>query len=70
MTTIALIVIGFAIICWLEIPWMVERKYWKELGIFSAFLLLAFSLTLLHGLGVQLPNPNNAVEKVLNYISR
>lgn len=70
MSTIALIVLGFGIICYIEIPQLIERKYWKELAIFSAFLLLAFVLIVMHSIGIKLPNPNEPAEILLNFNSR
>lgn len=70
MSTIVLIVFGFAIICYIEIPQLIERKYWKELVIFSVLLLLAFVLIILYAMGIKLPNPNQPAEILLKFTSR
>jgi len=67
MTTIVLILLGFAIICCYEIPKLIERKYWKELVIFSVFLMIALVFTIMHGMGITLPNPNQPAELLLHF---
>jgi len=68
--TLALIIFAFAIICFIEIPDLVKKHYWRELVIFIAFLIPGFVLTMLVGLNIKIPSPipviNFIVEQVLS----
>ncbi|WP_273484869.1 hypothetical protein [Desulforamulus ruminis] len=59
---IILIVLAFGVIVFLEVPGLVKKKAWRELAVFSFFLILGFTLALLQVMGVALPNPNHAIE--------
>lgn len=69
MSIIVIILFVFAVICFYQIPPLVENKYWKELVAFSVFLLLAFIFTLMRGLGAELPNPNEGAEIIIKFIA-
>ena len=65
---IAGIITVYIAICLFEIPGLIEKKYWRELIIFIAFLLPAFVLNLLQGAGVKLPHIVPALGKVVEAI--
>ena len=58
---IILLVIGFALVCFREIPGLILHKYWKELFVFSVLLGAAFILSLLLVLGVELPQVTTVI---------
>jgi hypothetical protein len=58
---IILLVIGFALVCFREIPGLILHKYWKELIVFSVLLGAAFILSLLLVLGVELPQVSTVI---------
>lgn len=58
---IAIILLGFAAIILLQVPGLVKKKMWRELGAFSAYLLIGMALVIPQVLGVKLPNPNEAI---------
>jgi hypothetical protein len=66
---VVLLVLGFLIMIMLEVPGMVKNKAWRELGAFSFFLLLGFALALPQVLGLEVPNPSNALEALFKPLS-
>lgn len=69
---ITFIVLVFAIMCWYQIPPLVKGARWKDLALFLTLTVIAFGLTIMHGLGLALPNPNAPVyvlvENILGYL--
>jgi len=59
---VILLVLAFLIMTLLEVPGLVKKKAWRELAAFSFFLLLGFALALPQVLGMEVPNPSNAIE--------
>ncbi|MBA5850222.1 hypothetical protein H2684_02690 [Clostridium sp. cel8] len=62
---IFLLIITFIIIIFIEVPNMIENKYWRELTTFFAFLLIAFVFSLFFILKIPLPNALHFVEYVI-----
>lgn len=48
-----------------EAPDLVRKKYWRELIVFSLFLLLAFILSLLQTMGVEIPSPLKGLQYLI-----
>ncbi|SDZ67652.1 hypothetical protein SAMN05421736_13028 [Evansella caseinilytica] len=67
---IFLLLVFFAIVVWLEVPGLIRKKYWRELAVFSLFLLSTFFLSLLQLLDVRIPNPVKGIEYVIKDILR
>lgn len=62
---IFLLIIIFISITFYEVPEMIKNKYWRELKIFSIFLIIAFILSLFYILGMPIPNPVKGMEFVV-----
>jgi hypothetical protein len=62
---IILLISAFLGIILFEVPGLIQKQYWRELVVFSAFLLFAFIVSLLQVLGVKLPNPNTGIEQLI-----
>lgn len=58
---VILIILAFAIIVLLEIPGLIQKKYWPELIVFVILLFLGFGLSLLLVSGVNLPYISNVI---------
>lgn len=52
---IFLLLLAFTSVALIEVPGLVRKRYFRELAVFSFFLLSAFILALLQILGVKLP---------------
>lgn len=61
---IFLLVIVFAGIGMFEGPGLIRKKQRRDLIVFFVFLLLAFGLSLLLTLGVDIPSPLKAIETI------
>ncbi|MDT3698026.1 MAG: hypothetical protein RO469_01250 [Thermincola sp.] len=61
---IFLLITVFTGIALFEVPRLIRKKYWRELGVFAFFLLAAFMLTMLQTLGIRFP----PLLKVLAYV--
>ena len=46
-----------AIILWIEVPPLLEKKYKKELIVFSIFLAIGVGISMTIGFGKFMPNP-------------
>lgn len=57
MWSISGIVIAGGIIAWIEAPYLVRKKRFKELGFFIVLLLVGVTACILQALRVPLPNP-------------
>lgn len=57
MQMIILLVIGFIGLILYEVPGLIRNKYWKELVTFSIFLSIAFGISLMQTLKIEIPNP-------------
>ncbi|WP_373232444.1 hypothetical protein [Cohnella sp.] len=62
---IFLLLVFFAVVVWLEVPALIRKKYWRELAVFSLFLLPTFLLALLQLLDVPIPSPVKGIEYVI-----
>lgn len=65
MQVIFLLFMGFIGILFLEAPELIRKKYWRELIVFSLFLLLAFILSLLQTMGVEIPSPLKGLQYLI-----
>lgn len=66
---IVLVVLAFLLIIALEAPGLFKKKAWRELAAFSFLLLLGFALALPQVLGIEVPNPNKALDKMFKPFS-
>lgn len=60
-----LIILAYIIIGIIEIVPMVKKKQKKELILYSVTLMIAFIISLLLSLGVDIPSPAKAIEKIV-----
>lgn len=71
---IIFIILAFVLMCRYQIPPLVRSTQWKDLAIFLALTVLALGLTLVHVMGLDLPNPNAPVyvlvENILGYLGQ
>jgi len=58
-----LIFITFALIALVEIPGLIQKKYWPELAAFSILLFLGFGLSLLIVSGINPPYISSIIEQ-------
>lgn len=65
---VLLLIIIFIGIILFEVPEMIRNGYWHELKIFSLFLIVAFTISLLYILGIPIPNPVKGMEYVVKDI--
>lgn len=63
-----LVVITFIVIAWLEIPELVQKKYWRELVAYCALLLPGFVLSLLLAMGVDFPPVSTSIFEIVKRI--
>ncbi len=68
MKMIILLAMVFLIILIIEAPKLIVNKYWKELIVFLSLLSLAFILTVLVILGVDIPSPLEGIEYLIDDI--
>ena len=54
---IFLLIVTFICLILYEVPGLIRNKYWKELTVFSVLMLIAFIISLLQILRIELPNP-------------
>ncbi|MHB8072480.1 hypothetical protein [Desulfosporosinus fructosivorans] len=54
---IVLLLLAFIVIVLIEVPSLIKKKHWRELTVFSIFLVTAFIMALLQIIGVTMPNP-------------
>jgi len=67
---ILLLIIPFIAIVLYEAPPMIQKKRWRDLAIFSAITLFAFTISLLQVIGVNVPNPIEYLELLFDKIAR
>lgn len=67
---IALLIMAFAIVGVMEARTLCQKKYWRELAVFSALHLTAFILCLLLSLEYQLPSPVKGIEFLVKSVFR
>ncbi len=60
-----LVIIGYLVLGILEIPPLIKKQQTKELVLYSVFFTLAFVLSILLVLGVNLPSPAKMLERVV-----
>ena len=65
---IFILIIIFIVIILVEVPDLIKNKYWHELRIFSAFLIVAFVMSLFYIIGIPIPNPAKAQEYLIKDI--
>ncbi|MCX7714329.1 MAG: hypothetical protein N2171_01155 [Clostridia bacterium] len=67
---IVLVIIAFALIAWLDVPKLINRKEWKDLIVFSIFYIFAFIIASLQAFKVEIPSPilgiQFFIEKILH----
>jgi len=61
---IFLLIMVFIGIILFEVPNLIREKHWRELTVFSVFLLLAFILSLLQTIGVKILSPMQGIQYV------
>lgn len=65
---IVFVIIAYAVIGFYEIFPMVKNKQRKELALYSVIFSLAFVLSILLSLGVEIPSPADPIEKVVDFV--
>lgn len=63
---IILWVLAYMAIALFQIPYLIKKKYWRDLIAFSFFIVVAFALSLLYSLGVKIPSPFTPVQYILD----
>ncbi|AET67095.1 hypothetical protein Desor_1438 [Desulfosporosinus orientis DSM 765] len=63
---VILLIFLFSIIILIEVPGLIQQKYWRELVVFSLLLSFGFLFSLLHTIGVPLPS----TAKIIAYLVR
>ncbi len=65
---IFLVILTFLGITMIEVPGLIKKRYWKELIIFSALLLLGFIPSILLSMEFEFPSLIKGIEKVVQYL--
>jgi heme/copper-type cytochrome/quinol oxidase subunit 1 len=65
-TVLFLLIAVFAAMALYQVPLLIREKLWRELAAFSFIWILAFSLSLLLTLGVELPSPTDGIERIIH----
>jgi hypothetical protein len=55
------VVFIFIVIAGLEIPGLIQKKYWRELVVYCALLLPGFVMSVLLAMGVDFPPVSTAI---------
>ncbi len=58
---ILLLVIVFLGVVLFELPELIQKRYWRELITVTFLLSIGFILSLLLAMGIEVPNPSNAL---------
>lgn len=66
---IILVILGFLIIIFIEVPGLIKKKMWRELVAFWVFLGIGMTLGTLLALGVEIPSPATPIEKLFKPIA-
>ncbi|CAA7603331.1 Hypothetical protein DEACI_4154 [Acididesulfobacillus acetoxydans] len=62
---IVLLLALFSGIILFEVLGLVKKKMWRELVVFSVYMSLGASLSILEVLGIDVPNPGKGIEALL-----
>ena len=54
---VILLILVYVVIAFFQIRVLVRERYWRELATFSFFYIAAFTLSMLYGLGIDIPSP-------------
>ena len=65
---ILMLISAFIFIAWLEIPQLLKKKHWNELATFVVLFVIGFTLSFLHSIDVNLPNPNKGIEYLIKLV--
>jgi len=65
---IALLLIAFMIIAYVNVPPLIREKQWHDLIVYCAFFTAALTLSVLLVLGVNIPSPIKGVQYVIKDI--
>lgn len=57
------IILFYAFICVVELTPLIKRKQIRELLAYSTIISIAFTLSILLGLGIDLPDPSEPIRK-------
>lgn len=68
--TIASLVAVFAIIGLFEAPKILQKRLWREFGVFSFLLVFGFILSVLLALDVPVPSPARGIRLLMGPILR
>ncbi|MHA6483386.1 hypothetical protein ACX1C1_15990 [Paenibacillus sp. strain BS8-2] len=64
------ILLSAAAMIWIEVPALIQRKSWKELAVFSGFLLAGISLGVILVFHLPFPNPAKGIEVVFKPVTK
>lgn len=56
-----IVLIAYTFVALLQVPSLIEKKYWRELAAFSVFYMVALILSILYALDVKIPSPYEAI---------
>ncbi|MDP4146216.1 MAG: hypothetical protein Q8936_17310 [Bacillota bacterium] len=63
-----LLIIIFIVIILFDVPEMIKKEYWRELKVYSVFLIIAFTMSIFLVTGLPIPNPVKGMEYVVKDI--
>jgi hypothetical protein len=69
MWGVAGIVVTGSVIAYIEVPYLVRKKLFRELLLFSALLSFGVTVSILEALRIQLPNPLDWITAIYKPIS-
>lgn len=65
---IILLVVAFVLIAVLQGKNLIKRKKWKDLVVFSLFLIIGFIMCILKALGVSIADPIESIKKFIDNV--
>lgn len=65
---IIFLIIIYIMLALFQVPDLIKKKHWRELGVFSFFLVFSFVLSLLYSLDAKIPSPAKGVQYILDIL--
>lgn len=69
MLNVAVVLAFDAVLSLLEVPQMIQGKQFRELFVYSVFLLLGTTIFVLRGFDVKIPNPSDLIIWIYSPVS-
>ncbi|MCZ8517717.1 hypothetical protein O9H85_36505 [Paenibacillus filicis] len=64
------LIVAFTVLTLLELPGLLKKRQWAEIAVYSMLLMIGFVLSLLLTVGIEVPNPDKAIQSVIRSSTR